>query len=101
MTREATTAAHEGARVADESSRQSEAGLAGLRKILTGIDETTTLVTEISRATDEQLVAGKHVTDAITITAAQAKQVAAVMLALFLAVLSWVYFRLTNRWSTS
>src|SRR5687768_11193505 len=62
VTREATEAAAAGARIAEESNRQSEAGLSGLKTILGGIQESSTLVGQISRASEEQLVAVKNVT---------------------------------------
>src|SRR5690606_14235073 len=59
VTREATQAAVEGARLAEESNRQSASGSEGLTRILDGIRESSLLVGEISRASDEQLVATK------------------------------------------
>ena len=56
-TREATQAAETGARIAEESSRQSESGLAGLKTILGGVTESSALVSQISRASDEQITA--------------------------------------------
>jgi len=76
VTREATEAANDGARVADESNRLSEIGLGGLNKILSGIAETTSLVADMSRASEEQLITSRQVTEAISITNAQSRQVA-------------------------
>jgi methyl-accepting chemotaxis protein len=77
VTREATETANEGARLAEESNRQSESGLAGLKQILSGVGETSGLMGEISRATDEQLTSGRTVVEAINTVASQARQVAA------------------------
>jgi methyl-accepting chemotaxis protein len=76
VTQEATTSSNEGLRIAEESNRQSESGLAGLKKILAGVNETSTVVGQITRAAEEQLVAGKHVLDAINATNAHAREVA-------------------------
>ena len=76
VTQEATTSTNEGLRVVDESSRQAEGGLTGLKKILAGVTETTGLVSQITRATDEQLIAGKHVLDAINLTNQPSTQLA-------------------------
>ena len=78
VTREATQAATDGARVAEESNALSETGSSGLQKILTGIQETTALepMGEITRGSEEQLLASREVTEAITVTATQSRQVA-------------------------
>ena len=52
-----------------------EAG-GGLKKILSNVHNSTQIVSQIARATDEQLAAGQTVVTAINTTAAQAKQVA-------------------------
>ena len=76
VTREATETSNEGARIAEESNRQSETGLAGLNKILSGVTETTGFIDQISRATDEQISVGKRVSESIATSATQARQVA-------------------------
>jgi methyl-accepting chemotaxis protein len=76
VSQEAVTASNEGLRIADESNATAEAGAGGLRKILAGVSETATLVTQIARATDEQRTAGQAVVTAIAATAEQARQVA-------------------------
>jgi methyl-accepting chemotaxis protein len=45
--------------------------LKGLEKILSGVSETTQLVAQITRATEEQLNAGQEVRRAIETAAAQ------------------------------
>src|SRR6185503_15015836 len=69
VAQEAVVASNDGLRVADESSRFAEDGVAGLNKILAGVRETTQIVSQIARATDEQLNAGQAVVSAITTTA--------------------------------
>ena len=54
-----------------------ETGAAGLRKILGGVTETATLVSQIAKATEEQRVAGQSVVAAIAATADQSRQIAA------------------------
>src|SRR5206468_7902034 len=70
-TREATESANQNYRLAEESNKQSEGALAGLKKILNGGSEAGTIVTQITRATEEQLIAGKNVSDAINATSVQ------------------------------
>src|SRR6185312_2194690 len=70
-TREATEAANAGARIADESSRLSEAGVAGLKTILAGIAEGGSVLSQISRAADEQTVVVRKVAESINLTTAQ------------------------------
>ncbi len=74
-TREATETANAGFQVAEESNRLSEAGLEGLKTILSGITESSLLVTQISRASDEQLIAVKRVSESINTTTIQAKEI--------------------------
>ena len=74
VVQEAVAASNEGVRVAEESGRLAEEGSAGLQRILSGVDETTQIVGQIARATEEQLSAGAHVVTAIETTATQAKQ---------------------------
>src|ERR1044072_470351 len=75
VVREAVTAASDGTRIADESGQLAEEGAAGLRKILSGINQTAQLVAQIADATEEQLTAGQQVGTAIDTTALQTKQV--------------------------
>src|SRR5215203_4861329 len=77
VAQDAVQASSEGLRVADDSSVLAESGAAGLRKILNGLTETSGLVAQIARATDEQRAAGQSVVTAITATNEQSKQVAA------------------------
>ena len=56
---DAVAASSDGLRVAEEGSRLAEDGAAGLKKILSGIEESTRLVGQIARATDEQISAGR------------------------------------------
>jgi len=44
----------------------SEIGLGGLNKILSGIAETTSLVADMSRASEGQLITSRQVTEAIS-----------------------------------
>ena len=53
-----TTAATEAETTATEEATVAEDGLKGLEKILTGVRETTSIVGQISRATEEQITAG-------------------------------------------
>jgi methyl-accepting chemotaxis protein len=77
VAQDAISASTESLRVADESNVLAESGAAGLRKILSGVGETTQFVGQIARATDEQRTAGRAVVTAIDSTLDQAKQVAA------------------------
>ncbi len=54
VAQDATTAANDGLRVADESNAQAEEGVKGLSKIIQGASEASKLVSQIARATDEQ-----------------------------------------------
>src|SRR5207253_1646435 len=72
---EAVVASADGVKIAQESSLLAEDGMAGLKKILGGVQETTQLVSQITRASEEQLGAGQTVVTAVTTTATQAKQV--------------------------
>ena len=49
---DAVSSANEGLRVADESSALAESGASGLRKILGGVTETVTLVSQIAAAAE-------------------------------------------------
>src|SRR5262249_12810056 len=76
VAQEAVASSNEGLRVAEDSGRLAEDGVSGLQKILTGVQDTAQLVGQISRATDEQLIAGQVVVNAVNMTANQSKQVA-------------------------
>src|SRR5262249_49981412 len=75
-TREATEAANSGARVADESNRLSGVGLEGLKTILSGVTESSSLVSQISRASDEQIVGVRKVSESIGTVANKANEIA-------------------------
>jgi methyl-accepting chemotaxis protein len=75
-TREATDAAGTAFQVAEESNRLSETGLAGLKTILAGITDSSALVTQISRAADEQIVVVRKVGESINATTVQAREIA-------------------------
>ncbi len=62
--------------MAEESGHLAEDGAAGLRKILSGVEETTQVMSQVARATQEQASAGQDVLNAINTTVAQANQVA-------------------------
>jgi methyl-accepting chemotaxis protein len=74
---EAVAASNDGLRVADESNTVAESGAEGLRKILTGVSDIATVVTQVARATEEQRSAAQTVVAAITGTAEQSRLVAA------------------------
>ena len=74
-TREATEAANSGARVAEESNRLSETGLAGLKTILAGVTESTSLVTQISRASDEQITGVRKVTESVNVASNKSREI--------------------------
>ena len=77
VAQEAIASSAESVRVADDSNAVAETGAAGLRKILAGIGDTVTLVSQIAAATSEQRTAGRSVGAAIAATAEQAKLIAA------------------------
>jgi methyl-accepting chemotaxis protein len=77
VAQDATTAANDGLRVADESNTLAESGAGALRKILTGVSDTATLVSQIAVATEEQKTAGRSVVTAINATTEQARVIAA------------------------
>jgi methyl-accepting chemotaxis protein len=76
VAQDAVSASNEGLRVIDESNVQAEEGAKGLRKILDGVTDATKIVSQITRAADEQRDAGKHVVTAVTATAEQARLIA-------------------------
>ena len=76
VAQDAMTASTEGLRIADEGNALAEGSATGLRKILGGLAETTTLVGQIARATSEQRVAAQVVVRAIAETSDQVRQVA-------------------------
>ena len=64
---EAVATSAEGVKVAKESSQLwPRTGWPGLKKILAGVQETTRLVGQIARASEEQLGAGQQVVTAVT-----------------------------------
>ena len=77
VVQDAVSASSDGMRIADESNALAEAGGTGLKKILAGLGETTAVVSQIARASDEQRQASQTVVSAITQTSEQARQVAA------------------------
>jgi len=76
VAQDAIAASNDGLRVADDSNTLAESGAAGLRKILSGVNESVELVAQIARATEEQRTAGKSVAQSVASTADQAKLVA-------------------------
>jgi methyl-accepting chemotaxis protein len=77
VSQDALAASNDGLRVADDSSVLAESGAAGLKKILSGLSETSTLVAQIARATEEQRSAAQTVVSAIVATTEQARHIAA------------------------
>jgi methyl-accepting chemotaxis protein len=77
VAQDAVSAANDGLRVADESNALAETGATGLKKILSGVTETVTLVGQIASATAEQRTAGQSVVTAIAATTDQARVIAA------------------------
>src|SRR5690606_5127367 len=75
VVQEAVATAAEGQRVAQDSGRLSEDGLAGLRRILDGVHQSAGKVAEIAQVTEEQLSAGENLVTVISKTAQQARQV--------------------------
>src|SRR5204863_5175003 len=77
VAQDAVSAANDGLRVGDESNALAEAGATGLKKIMSGVTETVTLVGQIASATAEQRTAGQSVVTAIAATTDQARVIAA------------------------
>ena len=76
VAQDAVSSANDGLRIADESSSLAETGASGLKKILTGINDTAALVSQIAAATGEQRTAGQSVVAAISATTEQARVIA-------------------------
>jgi chemotaxis methyl-accepting protein methylase/methyl-accepting chemotaxis protein len=74
VAQEAIHSANDGLKVAHESGQLAEGGMGGLQKILTGIRQTSDLVGQMARASEEQLRTGQQVVTAVTTTATQARQ---------------------------
>ena len=76
VAQEAVAMSTEAQRVVDDSGRLSEEGAAALKKILSGIQESSTIVAQIAVASEEQLGAAQNVVSSVNSTAMQARQVA-------------------------
>ena len=76
---ETIATSNNGQRIAEESGHLAEEGLSGLKKILTGINNTVSLVTKITTATTEQITLARGVVEEVNNTTAQAKHVANAM----------------------
>jgi methyl-accepting chemotaxis protein len=76
VSQDAVGASNEGLRIADESNALAEAGGTGLKKILSGLSETASVVGQIARASEEQRQAAQSVVTAVASTSEQARQIA-------------------------
>jgi methyl-accepting chemotaxis protein len=76
VSQDAVGASNDGLRIADESNALAEAGGTGLKKILSGLTETAGVVSQITRASEEQRQAAQNAVTAVASTAEQARQVA-------------------------
>ena len=76
VAQDAIASSNDGLRIADESNSLAETGAGGLRKILSGVGELTSVVGEIARATDEQRSAAQSMVTAVSATVEQARLVA-------------------------
>ena len=65
----------DGQRIAEDSSRKADDGLAGLKKILDGVNNTVGNINQITQASEEQIVRGERVQKVIAKTAEQSKQI--------------------------
>ena len=72
---EAVAASSDNLKLADETGQMAEVGMTGLQKILSGIKDTSGLISQIAGATDQQLTAGRDVVASIRTAAMQAEQV--------------------------
>jgi methyl-accepting chemotaxis protein len=76
VSQEAIAASNDGLRVADESNATAETGAASLKKILGGVSDAASLVSQISGATEEQRTAGQSVVAAIGAVNEQSRLIA-------------------------
>jgi methyl-accepting chemotaxis protein len=75
VVQDAVSSTTEGQRVAEESGRLGEEGAAGLRRIVSGIEQSSQKVAQIARATDEQLGAAQDLVTVVGTVTGQVRQV--------------------------
>lgn len=75
VVQEAVSKSDNGLRVSEEGGKLAQDGLAGLRRILASVQETSVVVAQITNSTEEQIAASQHVVASVNAMAAQSGQV--------------------------